>query len=90
MGEEQRAPKIDIINDKSKPLKEAQITYMKFIEQKNLERVQNLKIIRRKNWITGSIIGAGVIGIYFYSMFAIKQESFLDDFNEPEITKATQ
>lgn len=64
-------------------LKKAELDYMKIIEQKNLERVQKLKQINRRNRFTGLAIGAGVFSIYLYSIFAVKQETFLDDFNEP-------
>lgn len=64
-------------------LKKAEIDYMKIIEQKNRERVQKLQTISKKNRVTGIAIGAGVFSIYLYSIFAVKQETFLDDFNEP-------
>ncbi|CAB3259589.1 unnamed protein product [Arctia plantaginis] len=64
-------------------LKEAEKAYMKLIEEKNRERVQKLNIISKRNRITGLAIGTGVLGIYLYSIFAVKQETFLDDFNEP-------
>lgn len=64
-------------------LKEAEIAYMKLIEEKNRERVQKLKTISKRNRATGLAIGTGVLGIYLYSIFAVKQETFLDDFNEP-------
>lgn len=57
--------------------------YMKIVEKQNLERVQKLKKLRRTNIITGLAIGAAVLGIYGYTMFSVKQESFLDDFEEP-------
>ena len=39
---------------------------------------------RRKNTIVGLSILAGVLGVYTYSMWAVKQEDFLDeDFNTP-------
>lgn len=31
----------------------------------------------------GALLGLGVFSIYGYSMFAVKQEKFLDDFDEP-------
>lgn len=34
--------------------------------------------------ILGCALGLGVLGIYGYSMFAVKQEHFLDDFEEPK------
>lgn len=39
---------------------------------------------RKKNAIVGLSILAGVLGVYTYSMWAVKQEDFLDeDFNTP-------
>lgn len=62
----------------------AQLAFMKLVEQENLKRVQKLEIIRKRNWITGWALGLGVLGIYGYTIATIKQEHFLDDFNEPE------
>ncbi|KAM3960744.1 coiled-coil domain containing 56 [Aphomia sociella] len=64
-------------------LRKAELDYMKVIEEKNRERVQKLQLIAKRNRITGLAIGAGVVSIYLYSIFAVKQETFLDDFNEP-------
>nr|CAH7720387.1 unnamed protein product [Callosobruchus chinensis] len=74
-------PKIDV-----NKLRHSDVEFIREIEKKNFERVQKLKLIRRKNLITGVLLGAGVLGIYGYSMYAVKQESFLDDFDEPEKT----
>lgn len=64
-------------------LKQAELSYMKIIEEKNRERVQKLQQLSKKNRLTGFAIGAGVFSVYLYSIFAVKQETFLDDFNEP-------
>ena len=69
--------------DPTRKLKQSEIDFMKLIEKQNLERVQKLKKLRRNNKITAFTVGAGVIGIYLYSMLAVKQEKFLDDFEEP-------
>lgn len=65
-------------------LSPAQLKFMKLIETQNLERVAKLERIRRRNTWTGWGLGALVIGIYAYSMHAVKQETFLDDFEEPQ------
>lgn len=78
MMSEDQMPKID-----TKTLKPTDVSFMKFIEQQNIARVNKLKRIRRNNLITASVIGTGVLSIYFYSMFAVRQETFLDDFEEP-------
>lgn len=67
-------------------LKRTELEYIKQIEKQNLERVAKLKRVRRNNLITGSLLGVGVLAIYGYSMYAVKQETFLDDFEEPEKT----
>lgn len=58
--------------------------YMQRIHQQNLNRVQNLNKIRRRNRFLGAALSACVVSIYSYTLWAIKQENFLDDFNEPE------
>jgi len=73
-----RMPKIDV-----NKLKQTDLDFMKYIELQNLERVKKLKRVRRNNIITGCLLGAGVLSIYAYTMFAVRQESFLDDFDEP-------
>lgn len=65
-------------------LSPAQLSFMKLIETQNLERIAKLERIRRRNTWTGWGLGAVVLGIYAYSMSAVKQERFLDDFDEPE------
>lgn len=76
-----RMPKID-----TSKLKQVELDFMKHIEQQNLERVQKLKKLRRNNIITGCLLGVGVLSIYGYTMYAVRQESFLDDFDEPPKT----
>ncbi|KAK9696138.1 Cytochrome c oxidase assembly factor 3 [Popillia japonica] len=66
------------------------LDFMRFIEKQNRERVEKLKRLRRNNLITAGLLGCGVFSIYFYSMFAVKQETFLDDFDEPVKTLEKQ
>lgn len=65
-------------------LKQSELDFMKVIERQNLQRVTKLKALRKRNTLTGLAVGGTVIGIYLYSMLAVKQEKFLDDFNEPQ------
>lgn len=74
-------PKIDISK-----LKQADLDFMKYIEQQNRERVLKLTRIRRNNIFTGCLLGLSVLGIYGYTILSVKQESFLDDFEEPAKT----
>ncbi|XP_012284908.1 cytochrome c oxidase assembly factor 3, mitochondrial [Orussus abietinus] len=78
-------PKVDLTKDARK-LTISDRAYMKRIEEINTERVQRLMKMRRNNAITGSLLGLGVLGIYFYTIYAVRQESFLDDFEEPQKT----
>lgn len=64
-------------------LRQVDLDFIKQIEKQNLERVQKLKRIRRNNIITGCLFGVGVLSIYGYTIWAVRQESFLDDFDEP-------
>lgn len=81
-------PEINLKNIKygeSAPkLDRAQLEFMKLVEKQNLERVAKLQKVRRNNLITGGALLTSVIGIYTYSILSVKQESFLDDFDEPK------
>lgn len=79
-GPEQHGLKID---DSSRKLKKTEIDFMRLIEQQNLQRVQKLQRQRRNNKLTGFVLGGTVLSIYLYSMLSVKQERFLDDFEEP-------
>ncbi|XP_015587942.1 cytochrome c oxidase assembly factor 3, mitochondrial [Cephus cinctus] len=81
--DEERMPKLNPETDARK-ISSTDAVFMKLIEEQNLERVQKLKKVRRKNLMLGSFLGLTAIGIYAYSMISIKQEKFLDDFDEPE------
>ncbi|XP_076340492.1 coiled-coil domain containing 56 [Tachypleus tridentatus] len=79
-------PKVNI--DKDIPeSKKAQIDYMRKIEKENLERVRGLQKIRRRNIYTGFFLGGAVLGIYLYSILAVKQEKFLDELDDPQTMK---
>lgn len=62
----------------------AQLAFMKLTEQENLKRVKKLELIRKRNWMTGWTLGFCVLSIYGYTILTVRQERFLDDFNEPE------
>ncbi|XP_072397760.1 cytochrome c oxidase assembly factor 3, mitochondrial [Diabrotica undecimpunctata] len=78
-----RMPKIDLSK-----IKKTDLDFIKQIEKQNQERVLKLKKLRRTNLLTAGFLTAGIISIYGYSMYAVRQESFLDDFDEP--AKTTQ
>lgn len=64
-------------------LSKTEQSYIKLIEAQNLARVQRLQRVQKNNRITAGVLGVSVLGIYAYSIFAVKQEKFLDDFDEP-------
>lgn len=68
----------------------AQLNFMKLMEAENLERVTKLQRTCRRNTWTGWGLTGIVFGIYAYSIYAVKQERFLDDFDEPEKVIDTQ
>uniref|UniRef100_A0A182JB89 Cytochrome c oxidase assembly factor 3 n=1 Tax=Anopheles atroparvus TaxID=41427 RepID=A0A182JB89_ANOAO len=71
------------IEESGRKLNRTEVDFMRLIEQQNLQRVQKLQRQRRNNKLTGIALGGTVLGIYLYSMFSVKQEKFLDDFEEP-------
>lgn len=58
--------------------------HVKEIEAKNRQRVLKLLTSRRRSRITASVLSTLVLSIYGYTIYSMKQETFLDDFNEPE------
>ncbi|XP_042873608.1 cytochrome c oxidase assembly factor 3, mitochondrial-like [Penaeus japonicus] len=77
-GEGRQMPKLDLQKDIPK-LSQAQIDYMKIVENQNVQRVQKLALQRRNNIAVGCLLGVGVLGIYTYSIYSVKQEKFLDE-----------
>lgn len=71
------------IQEPGRKLKPSEVDFMKLIEKENINRVKKLQNLRRRNNLTGLILGGSVLSIYLYSMYAVKQEKFLDDFSEP-------
>ncbi|XP_062555443.1 cytochrome c oxidase assembly factor 3, mitochondrial [Armigeres subalbatus] len=78
------------IDDSDRKLKKTEIDFMRLIEKQNLQRVQKLQRQKRNNKITALTIGGTVLGIYLYSMYSVKQERFLDDFEEPLKVEVTE
>jgi len=58
--------------------------FVRKAERINLDRAKRHKFYRRKDWIIAFTCFCIVVGIYSYTMFAIQQEKFLDDFEMPE------
>lgn len=65
------------------PLNKTQIHFMRLIEQQNRDRVEKLQIYKKRCNISGlSLIG--IVGcIYAYTLYAVRQEKSLEDFDEP-------
>lgn len=80
MGDAEQMPKLNLNKDN---LNKSVIDYMKIVEEQNRKRVEKLKRIRRNNLLTAFGLGFGVLSIYGYSIFAVRQETFLDDFERP-------
>ncbi|XP_024869213.1 cytochrome c oxidase assembly factor 3, mitochondrial-like isoform X2 [Temnothorax curvispinosus] len=78
-------PKVDILKDAGK-LKSTDIVYMKRLEEQNLQRGIRVQGYRKANNRTAIGLGLLVIGIYAYTIYSVKQEKFLDDFEMPEKT----
>ncbi|XP_011690899.1 PREDICTED: cytochrome c oxidase assembly factor 3, mitochondrial [Wasmannia auropunctata] len=78
-------PKVDILKDAGR-IKSTDKVYMKRMEEQNLQRVKVVQKYRKANNRTAITLGLGVIGIYAYTIYSVKQEKFLDDFEVPEKT----
>jgi len=76
-------PKVDVLKDAEK-LRSTDVIYMKRMEQQNLQRAISVQAYRKRNRISGILLGLGAVGIYVYTMYSVKQEKFLDDFEVPE------
>jgi len=70
--------------DTQKQLGRLQMDFVRKAEKRNKERANFHRFFRRKDWMIASFCVCVVIGIYSYTIFAIKQEKFLDDFDMPE------
>jgi len=80
---DERLKEIDMAKefDKFTPNEKLYIKKINGMNDKRLEAVHKRKKYGRVAGISLSIIA---LGIYFYTMLAIKQEKFLDDFSVPE------
>jgi len=78
-------PKVDLTK-----LRPSEREFIERMTKENLDRVNKLKKVKRNNLITAGLLGGAVVGIYAYTIYAVRQETFLDDFDEPAKIKATQ
>jgi hypothetical protein len=74
---------IDMKLDLNK-LSKAQQMYINRLNMANLKRYEAVQRRRKIARYMGTALFVTVFSIYFYTMFAIKQEKFLDNFDIPE------
>jgi len=60
------------------------MAFVKKAEKMNARRATKHVTFRRKDWIIGGSCFAIAIAIYGYTIYAMKQERFLDDFEMPD------
>ena len=80
MSDKKYMPLADFENDEK--LKTAKV-YKKLVEEKNFNRsiIGRKLLYRKRAFLAGSF--ALVLSIYSFSIYKIRQETFLDDFEEP-------
>ena len=61
-----------------------QMTFVKKAEKLNKERAERHVLHRKKHAFVGLTCLAVIIGIYSYTIYAVKQETFLNDFEMPD------
>ena len=89
-----QAPRMEQVEvdelDVQKKLGKINMDFVRKAEKRNKQRATMHRFFRRKDWmIAGTCFGI-VVGIYSYTIFAIQQEKFLDDFEMPEEIDRTQ
>lgn len=84
MANSDQMPKVDFLKDGE--IDKRLLQQIKFVERQNLLRASRLNRMRKNARFTGLLLGGIALSIYGYSIYSIKQESFLDDFEEPEVT----
>ena len=75
--------KVDMTKDAVK-INQFQLDLMKKVQRQNWERALKLQKVKSKNNRTLGLIGLICGGIYVATLFNVRQETFLDDFNVPE------
>lgn len=76
--------------DVQKRLGNINMDFVRKAERKNKERAKMHTFFRRTDWVIATFCFGLVISIYSYTMFAIRQEKFLDDFEMPEEIDRTE
>jgi len=87
----QQMPEIDMSKDFAK-LSDTEKHFVKKLEALNLARAKETKSVWKKNRWTAAFFGGLALSIYGYTMYSMRQEHFLDDFDtvpgQKEETKA--
>lgn len=68
----------------AKKLGKMQMNFVKKAERTNSERADRHIKFRRRDWQIAGFCFFLIAAIYSYTIFAIKQETFLDDFDMPD------
>ena len=71
-------------SDVKQKLGDIQMAFVKKAESTNKERASRHIFFRRKDWRIAGACFTIAISIYFYTIYAMKQENFLDDFEMPD------
>lgn len=74
--------KVNVKTDKK--LTPTDLINIKRVEEINKKRAANVKLVKRRNLISALSLALFAGGVYMYTIRTMKQEEFLDDFNEPE------
>lgn len=82
MDNNNQMPKVNFAKDS---IDKGILQQIKFVERQNLLRATRLNRMRRNARYTGLLLGGIALSIYGYSIYSIKQETFLDDFEEPKV-----
>jgi hypothetical protein len=61
-----------------------QMDLVKRAERLNADRANKHRHYRKKDWVIGLLCATVACSIYGYTIYAIKQEKFLDDFEMPD------
>jgi len=83
MANSDQMPKVDFMKDGE--IDKRLLQQIKFVERQNLLRATRLNRMRKNARYMGFVLGGIVLSIYGYSIYSIKQETFLNDFEEPKV-----
>ena len=75
------------MNPKDKAFTPEQLELFKRFDNDKLRRLNRIRVRNSNNKKIGLALGFTVAAFYAYSMVAVQQEHFLDDFDKPEIVQ---